>query len=85
MKTKYALLGETYGSEGIWLEDVIQTGSRKEIKELYEEMCWDNSPEFRSLWVEKYDAHKPEDLALYEGIFPDDEEEAEALYEKINS
>ena len=87
MKTKYAILGETYLSDGVWWEQVITTGSKAEINRHMKLHSIDPYYyiEYRDIRVEKYDADKPEDLAIFEGKWPDDEAEADALYEKMNS
>jgi hypothetical protein len=54
MKAKYLLVGETYGWEGVWWEEVIATGNKKEMQEKCDRISYDNhAGELRNLRVEK--------------------------------
>jgi len=54
MRTEYVLVGETYLWEGVWMEEVIATGSKKEMQEKCDRISWNNTAgELRSLRVEK--------------------------------
>ena len=63
MKTNYLLIGEKYGWDGVWWEEVIATGNKKEMQEKCDRIsCNNTAGEFRALRVEKEDHYYREVL-----------------------